>query len=76
MEDATLQFTQPALRMIAEKAKARETGARGLRSILEDIMLDMMFLLPDQDTGGVYIVDDDIVAKRKSLFKEPLRESA
>jgi ATP-dependent Clp protease ATP-binding subunit ClpX len=78
MEDATLKFTPDALRLIAERAKARETGARGLRSILEDIMLDAMFHLPDQEAGGVYIVDEDVVAKRTSLFSAPVprRESA
>jgi len=78
MEDATLQFTPGALRIVAERAKARETGARGLRSILEDIMLDAMFHLPDQDAGGVYIVDEDVVSKKRPLFGAPIprRESA
>ena len=47
MEDVSLKFTEGALKAIAEKAVARKTGARGLRSIMEDILLDTMFDLPD-----------------------------
>ncbi|MBU1559118.1 MAG: ATP-dependent Clp protease ATP-binding subunit ClpX, partial [Gammaproteobacteria bacterium] len=46
MEDVELEFTQDALQAIAEKAMQRKTGARGLRSILEDVLLDLMFELP------------------------------
>jgi ATP-dependent Clp protease ATP-binding subunit ClpX len=47
MEDVTLKFTEGALQAIAEKAVLRKTGARGLRSIMEDILLNTMFDLPD-----------------------------
>ncbi len=76
MEEATLEFTPGALRLIAEKAKVRETGARGLRSIVEEIMTDVMFHLPDQEAGGRYVVDEDIVNLKKPMFSVPLRESA
>ena len=48
MEGAELEFTPEALVEIAKKAKAKDTGARGLRSIVEEIMLDIMFELPDR----------------------------
>ena len=52
MEGAELEFTDGALRAIAKLAKEKDTGARGLRSIVEDIMNDAMFDLPDQETQG------------------------
>ncbi len=51
MENADLQFTEEALRAIARKAQEKETGARGLRSIIEEVMLDIMFDLPEQRAG-------------------------
>ena len=47
MEDVKLNFLEPALSCVAEKAVERKTGARGLRSIMEDILLDTMYELPD-----------------------------
>jgi ATP-dependent Clp protease ATP-binding subunit ClpX len=51
MEGVDLSFTEDALKSVAKKAIARKTGARGLRSILEAILLDTMFELPEM--GGV-----------------------
>ena len=68
MEDAELQFTDKALRAIAHRASERETGARGLRSIIEGVMLDIMFELPDQPRGNNYTVTDDIVEGRTKMF--------
>jgi len=62
MEEATIEFTDGALHQIAKKAILRDTGARGLRSIVEDIMLDIMFDLPDQPAGGNYLITEDIVS--------------
>ncbi len=76
MEEANLQFTDEALRAIAKKAQARETGARGLRSIIEQVMLDIMFELPDQPRGNRYVVNDDVVAGRQQLFEQPQTKSA
>ena len=50
LEDVTLTFTDEALVAIAKRAIKRKTGARGLRSILEDILLDTMFDLPSQES--------------------------
>jgi ATP-dependent Clp protease ATP-binding subunit ClpX len=76
MEEADLHFTEDALKSIAKKAQARETGARGLRSIIEQVMLDIMFELPDQPRGHRYVVNDDVVEGRKPLFEQPQTKSA
>jgi ATP-dependent Clp protease ATP-binding subunit ClpX len=78
MEEADLKFTDNALQAIAHRAAERETGARGLRSIIENVMLDIMFELPDQPRGSRYIVTDDIVEGRAKLFSEepPATKSA
>lgn len=68
MEDAELEFTEGALSAIAEKAQQRETGARGLRSIIEHIMLDIMFELPDQPEGEKHVVTEGMVLGREKMF--------
>jgi len=70
MEDADLKFTDKALQAIAQRAAEREIGARGLRSIIESVMLDIMFELPDQPRGNRYLITDDIVEGREKLFGE------
>ncbi len=76
MEDAELEFTDGALRAIAEKAKERETGARGLRSVVESIMLDIMFDLPDQPAGTTYQITEELVHGRDKKFPMPETKSA
>ena len=68
MEECDLHFTDGALRAIAEQASKKDTGARGLRSIIESTMLDLMFDLPDQEPGGRYVITEDIVEGRVELF--------
>ncbi|MBN2218395.1 MAG: ATP-dependent Clp protease ATP-binding subunit ClpX [Pirellulales bacterium] len=78
MEGAELDFTPEALRAIAHRAQERETGARGLRAIIENVMLDILFELPDQARGTRYLISEDIVVGRERLFplSEKKRESA
>jgi len=78
MENAELTFTDGALRAIAERAKEKETGARGLRAIVEDVMLDVLFELPDQPRGVKYLITEDVVYGREQLFPmpEPKHKSA
>ncbi len=78
MENSELEFTEGALHAIAKRAPAKDTGARGLRSIIEEVMLDIMFELPDRDTGQKYIVTDEVVRGEASLFEitEPKSKSA
>jgi len=62
LEGAVLDFTDDALVAIAEKALARNTGARALRAIMDEIMLDLMFELPEADNTGVtYVIDRECV---------------
>jgi ATP-dependent Clp protease ATP-binding subunit ClpX len=70
MEGAELEFQPNALREIACKARQRDTGARALRSIVEEIMTDIMFELPDMEGKGKYIVSDQVVRGEKSLFEK------
>lgn len=63
MEDVQLTFTDDALSAIAERAIKRKTGARGLRSILEEILLDSMFDLPGRDDVEEVVVNAEAVAK-------------
>ena len=69
MEDVDLSFTDDALTAIAKRAIERKTGARGLRSIIESILLDTMFDLPSMVGVGEVVVDKDVVDGRK----EPVR---
>lgn len=62
MEDVKLDFTRNALREIAKKAIDRKTGARGLRSILEGILLDPMFHLPSDDLIEEVVINKEVVA--------------
>ena len=61
LEDTQLTFTEDALTAIAKRAIQRKTGARGLRSILEDILLDTMFELPGLDTVTEVVVNEEAV---------------
>ncbi|MDR9428741.1 MAG: ATP-dependent Clp protease ATP-binding subunit ClpX [Salibaculum sp.] len=61
LEEAQLTFTDDALRAIARRAIERKTGARGLRSIMEDILLDTMFDLPGMNTVTEVVVNEESV---------------
>jgi ATP-dependent Clp protease ATP-binding subunit ClpX len=61
LEDVTLTFTEDALTAIAKRAIARKTGARGLRSIMEDILLDTMFEMPGADGVEEVVVNEESV---------------
>lgn len=63
LEDADLTFTDDALKAIAKRAIERKTGARGLRSILEDILLDTMFELPSLENVQEVVVNEDAVSR-------------
>ena len=61
IEGAKLTFTKDSLSAIAKKALVRKTGARGLRSILEDILLETMFELPSQSNISEVVINKDVV---------------
>ena len=64
MEDVALEFAEDALKAIAEKAIARKTGARGLRSIMEGILLESMFDLPSLDGVEEIVINREVVEGR------------
>ncbi|MEL7535643.1 MAG: ATP-dependent Clp protease ATP-binding subunit ClpX [Pseudomonadota bacterium] len=61
MEDVELEFREDALRAVAGKAMARKTGARGLRTVLENVLLDTMYDLPSSATAKKVVVDQSVV---------------
>ena len=61
MEKANLKFTDGALVAIAKEAIKRKTGARGLRSILENAMLDVMYDIPSQDRVKEVVINEDVI---------------
>ncbi|QLE84976.1 MULTISPECIES: ATP-dependent protease ATP-binding subunit ClpX [Shewanella] len=61
MEDVELEFREDALKAIAQKAMTRKTGARGLRSIVEGILLDIMYDLPSTDNVAKVVIDESVV---------------
>ncbi len=68
LEGAKLTFTEGALLAIAQKAAKRSTGARALRAVMEEIMTDLMYDLPDMDnTNAEYVVDADHVERHRTL---------
>ena len=64
-----LQFTQGGLEQIAEIALSRETGVRALRSIVEDILLDLSYELPSRKDQKTFVVDEDVVLRKKQLAR-------
>lgn len=67
-EGATLEFTESALRYIAEEAKKRGCGARGLRSIIEEFMVEVVYNLPGNEIKEYKITKEDIVLNKKLSF--------
>jgi ATP-dependent Clp protease ATP-binding subunit ClpX len=68
MEGCELSFTDEALTYVAKTAKEKGTGARGLRSVIEDVMLDIMYELPDQPDGSHYTITPEVITGEKRLF--------
>ncbi len=64
LEDVELEFTQDALEAVADQALARGTGARGLRAILEEVLLGVMYDLPSRDDIGRCVIDADVVLEK------------
>jgi ATP-dependent Clp protease ATP-binding subunit ClpX len=65
MENVTLSFTDGALVAIAHEALKRKTGARGLRSILENAMLDIMYDIPSQDQVKEVLISEEVITGGK-----------
>ncbi|MFO0874775.1 MAG: ATP-dependent Clp protease ATP-binding subunit ClpX [Phycisphaerales bacterium] len=73
LEGADLQFTPGALGAIADRALARETGARALRAVMDELMLDLMFQLPELDNTNVAYVIDEETARNGRAAPEATR---
>ena len=80
MEGVTLEYREDALRAIAKRAKERKTGARGLRTIMENILLDVMYDLPSMTNVSKVVVDEAVVRGEAKPFivyenSDPKREA-
>ncbi len=73
-EKVKLSFTEGALRAVAEKAATRKAGARGLRTILEKVMLDIMFEIPSQDNIRDVVITEGVVRDGDPPQTEPVRD--
>jgi ATP-dependent Clp protease ATP-binding subunit ClpX len=80
MEDAELEFTDDGLHALAQKALERDTGARALRAIAEELMVDLMYQLPEEPKPAKYVITRDIVEGKAKLStakqQKPKKESA
>ena len=77
-DDVKLKLTDGALSAIAKESIRRKTGARGLRAILEDIMLDVMYDIPSQSDIRECVINGDVIRKKKQpiLVSENRAETA
>ena len=75
-ENVRLRFTDEALKAIAKEALERKVGARGLRMILEDLMLDLMYHLPSQRKIREFVVTDEMVRSHRINFSSAALEKA
>ena len=76
MEDVELEFEDDALTAIVERARERKTGARGLRSILEDAMLEIMFVIPSMKNVQRCIITRETIEKKAPPVYEKRKASA
>ena len=69
MEQAELEFTPDALLALAAKARKRDTGARALRAVTEELVIDLMYDLPEEKNVKKYVIDRDIVEGKNPVFE-------
>lgn len=67
LDNCSVEFTSEAIKLISEKACKENTGARGLRGIVESIMTPILYELPEH-SGGKFVIDADIVEGKRTLF--------
>jgi ATP-dependent Clp protease ATP-binding subunit ClpX len=79
-EDVHLRFTDGALRAVARQAMKRKSGARGLRSILENVMLDLMYDIPSRNDVEECVINEEVIEQGSNplmvIKQEPEAESA
>ena len=79
LENVHLRFTEGALTAIAREALARKTGARGLRAIMENIMLDIMYDIPSQPNIKEVLISEEVVSRNVQpivMYQKATAESA
>jgi len=78
MENAELEFTEGGLRALVRKALKRDTGARALRAITEELMVDLMYHLPEDPKPAKYVIGEDIVEGKANVTaaRQARKESA
>jgi ATP-dependent Clp protease ATP-binding subunit ClpX len=79
MEGAAIEFREDALTAIARKAMDRKTGARGLRSIIENVLLDTMFDLPSSENVSKVVIDESVISGENSpilIYQEQVQDLA
>lgn len=74
LDGVGLEFTDDAIVAIADKALERKTGARGLRAIMETIMLDLMYRIPSDESISRCVIDRELVEKNLAIEEEELLE--
>ena len=77
MESVDVDFREDGVRAIAEKAMERKTGARGLRSILESVLLETMYKIPSEDTVSKVVIDESVINGESEpllVYKTPEQE--
>jgi ATP-dependent Clp protease ATP-binding subunit ClpX len=70
MENSKVEFTEDSLREIARIAHEKDTGARGLRSVVEESMFPIMFELPDQEPGRTYVLTPEMIRGEVQMFPQ------
>jgi len=76
LEDIHLEFTSKALKEIVKQSRDKKTGARGLRSIMENIMLEIMFEVPSLNNIDTCVITDEVIRKNGKPIYKLLRKSA
>lgn len=76
MDNATLEFTPEALSAIAKKAADKKTGARGLRAVFEELMLNVMFELPDRKDPRLYRITEKMVSGQETIAPTAITDSS
>ncbi|MCF7805870.1 MAG: ATP-dependent Clp protease ATP-binding subunit ClpX [Candidatus Marinimicrobia bacterium] len=76
MDGIELSFEEDALEAIVEKSMKRKTGARALRSVLENVMLDIMYDLPDRQDVGTCVITKEVVEGKATPELIPMRKGA
>lgn len=76
IEDVEIEFSDDALEYIAELSISRKTGARGLRAIMEDFMLDLMYEVPSSENSNKLVVTKDVILRKINPIEELKQKSA